>query len=173
MWFWDARGNMTYDSVSGRLQHLDDLPAPNQVQDVAGDRMLAAVIGPSGAYGAAVLRMPVTVPYQPQTTRALDGDLSPDGGHWYTTSVDGRDVFAIFDSATGKAQVPDTGGGVVRPYAWLDDDTIVAWRLPAVPDRATKPVTLLTCRVSTDTCSVAARDIGVFGRIALDGQPTR
>lgn len=171
VWFWDARGNMIYDSVSGRLQHLADLQEPNQVQDVAGDRMLAAAIGPSGAYGAAVLRMPVTVPFQPQTTEALDGDLSPDGSHWYSTGAGHTDTFEVFDSATGQARVPDTGGGIVEPYAWLDDDTIVAWRLPEVPDRASKPVTLLTCRVSTNTCSVAARDIGVFGRIALDGHP--
>lgn len=34
------------------------------------------------------------------------------------------------------------------------------------------PVTLLICRVSTNACTVAAPQIGVFGGIAISGQPT-
>jgi hypothetical protein len=169
VWFWDARGNMTYDSLSGRLQHLDHLDAPAQVQDVEGDRMLAAAEGPDGATGVAVLHLPVTGPYQAQTTRALDGDLSPDGEHWFTTAADDHNDFEVFDSSSSRAQTPAYDGGHVTPYAWLDDDTIAAWTVSA--DDLYGPVTLLTCRVSSNTCSVAARDIGRFGRIAIDGQP--
>jgi hypothetical protein len=116
---------------------------------VASDRILVAAEGPSGAEGG--------------------GDLSPDGDHWFTSDVDDHDGFAVFDSGTGHWRTPSSPVGRVTPYAWVDNDTIAAWTLPTY--HAGEPVTLLTCRVSTSACSVAARDIGTFGHISLDGQP--
>jgi hypothetical protein len=91
------------------------------------------------------------------------GDLAPDGRHWFT---DENDEFAVYDSATGRRQDPaHPGFEFAAPYQWLNDDTMA---VIAVPD-ADKggPVSLLTCRVSTDDCRVAAADIGNYGDFAV------
>jgi len=172
VWFWDARGTMTYDASSGSLDHvagLDAAPAP--VEDVVGDRLLIWTHGPGVEDGMAVLRLPVDASAQPQVTGTTTGDLSPDGDHWFTADGRNRDEFDVVDSGSGDFRTPTyQGGGFVTPYAWLDNDTIAAWTVPGVDGG--NPVDLLTCRVSTNTCTLAAPHIGAFGAIAIDGQPT-
>ncbi|HET7432486.1 MAG TPA: hypothetical protein VFJ89_13340 [Nocardioides sp.] len=105
----------------------------------------------------------------PQVPDVSSGDLAPDGAHWFTADGDDRDAFEVFDSASGRMQTPAYDGGHVTPYAWLDSDTIAAWTLPGGDPGS--PVTLLTCRVSSDACTVAAPHIGPFGSIAISGVP--
>jgi WD40 repeat protein len=168
VWFWDARGTMTYDSGSGTLAHVAGFDAPAQVQDVVGDRVLAVAENNTGGYGLSVVRPPVAGPYPAQVTGTTSGDLSPDGDRWFTADGKNRDAFLVVDSATGRSQEPTYAGTHVTPYAWLDDDTIAAWTLPI---DTTNPVDLLTCHVSTNTCAVAAPGIGLFGHIAIGGEP--
>jgi hypothetical protein len=188
MWFWDGQRPWIAEvrpltSTAGWPDK--NAPGSGTVVDAAGDHVLVS-LREGMAVTKANLR-PLAAGEQdgwkpggdltgltPQVTRTSEGDLAPDGKHWFTASGDGRDTFEVYDSATGHAQTPRYSGGHVTPYAWLDDDTIAAWtQTSSVPAYNPSPVSLLRCHVSTGTCEVAARDIGSFGSIAIDGLPIR
>ena len=96
------------------------------------------------------------------------GDLAPDGQHWFTH--DGGQ-FAVYDSITGDGQEPTQDGFVsVTPYQWLGNDTIAA--IGSRSSAPGGPVSLLTCRVSTNDCTVAAADVGTADEVVVpDGLP--
>lgn len=185
MWLWDGRKTWIAEvrpTPSSATWPDRPLDGSDKVQDAAGGTVLVR-IGDGMAVVKANLRpldadllsawQPGTdlSGVRPQVPDVATGDLSPDGDHWFTADGNDRDEFEVFDSDTGQAQAPTYPGGQVTPYAWLGDDTIAAWTVPT--DDPNGPVTLLTCQVSTNTCTVAASDIGTFGEIAISGLPTR
>jgi hypothetical protein len=185
LWVWDGRGTKVVEvrPTAGTAFWPDSgLPDPGTVQDAAGDRILVRV-----GNGLAVVRANLR-PLDPAGIRSWEpgtdltgvraqvpdissGDLSPDGSHWFTQDAD---QFAVFDSRTGERQdveFKDLGFQFAAPYQWLDDDTIAALALPRATTDA-QPISLLTCHVSTNACSVTAADIGTDADVALPvGQP--
>lgn len=168
VWFWDARGTMTYQVDRQRLDEVTGRDSSQAVQDVANGLVLAEVGGTSGGGGLAVRAVGANWAFDgtaPETSNIYSGDLAPDGQHWFTQD---SDQFAVFDSQTGqRTDPPHPGFEFAAPYRWLDDDTIAVLALPTVKDAAKAPVSLLTCHVSADTCTVTASDIGTSSQIAI------
>jgi hypothetical protein len=145
------------------------------VKDAAGDRILVDVGGGLAVVRAHLLPKPHDPGWAnfkpgtdlsgvtPQVTDVSTGDLAPDGQHWFT-SDDGP--FAVYDSTTGQEQDPAHHGfDSVVPAQWLGDDTIAA-----VGSRSSGPsglISLLTCRVSTNQCTVAVSDVGTSDGVVL------
>jgi hypothetical protein len=98
-----------------------------------------------------------------QVPRVSTGDLAPDGRHWFAAEGGQLTVFASND---GSTQEPDHPGFEhVTPYQWLSNDTIAA--TAQATDASDGPVSILTCRVSTNTCTVAQRDVGAAGDVVV------
>lgn len=150
------------------------------VKDAAGDRILVEVGGGLAVVKANLLPPPHQPGWAgwepgtdltgvtPQVTGVSTGDLAPDGEHWFTHDG-GR--FSVYDSTSGHGQEPTHDGFVgVTPYQWLGNDTIAAiGSRSSAPDG---PVSLLTCRVSTNDCSVAAADVAGADQVVVpDGVP--
>jgi hypothetical protein len=151
------------------------------VKDAAGDRILVDVGGGLAVVRAHLLPRPHDPGWAdfrpgtdlsgvtPQITGVSRGDLAPDGQHWFT-SDGGR--FAVYDSTTAQEQDPaHPGFDTLVPAQWLGDDTIAA-----VGSRSSDPggpVSLLTCRVSTNQCAVAVPDVGTSDDVVLaNGLPS-
>ncbi|MDX6358152.1 MAG: hypothetical protein QOH37_1206, partial [Nocardioidaceae bacterium] len=151
---------------------------PEMIRSAAGARVLIRV-GDGMAVVKANLLPP---PHQPgwadwepgtdvsgvgaQVSGVTDGVLSPEGDHWFTQD---SDQFAVFDSATGERQDPryeDLGFAFAAPYQWLGNDTIAALALPKATNDP-QLISLLTCHVSTNDCTVTARDIGDKTEVAI------
>lgn len=184
LYFWDGRKSWIAEvrpmtSTAGWPDH--GFVESGTVQDAAGDRILVRT-GTGLGVAEPNLR-PTAVQQQdgwhPGTdlsgvdTQAPDvasGDISPDGKHWFT---DNADQFTVFDSATGRRQEPSYEGLGFRfaaPYQWLGDDTIAVLALRDAQSTQAQ-ISLLTCRVSSNDCTVAADDIGGIGNVALpDGR---
>jgi hypothetical protein len=164
VWFWNGQDLMTYDVSSGTTAQVGGTFASDTLQDVSAGRMLVNVPQGNGSNVMEVVPVGGAPHGQGAVDNISDGDLSPDGRHWFTQDAD---QFAVFDSATGTRQDPPYDGfAFAAPYKWIDDDTIAALALPSVTDADTAPITLLTCHVSTNACSVTARDIGDFSQVA-------
>lgn len=168
VWFWDARGTMAYDVRAQQVRHVLGLDGYQAVQDVAQHRLLAQTDGSSGSGGMAVVDLNVdgaSAPKQAQVPNVYSGDLSPDGRRWFTEDAD---QFSVYDSVTGRRRdPPHPGFAFAAPYRWLDDDTIAVLALATVRNPGQVPVSLLTCHVSTNDCTVTARDIGTSSQIAI------
>jgi hypothetical protein len=108
------------------------------------------------------------VPDAPQVRGVSTGDLAPDAQHWFTTE---GGHFAVYASDDGSAQQPEHEGfDGVTPYQWLSGDTIAALaRRTGHPDG---PVSILTCRVSTNACAVSLPDVGPAAGIVVPNGPT-
>ena len=133
------------------------------VEDAAAGQLLHHLVGgPEGGPAELVVNHQVT----DRSGIRLDissGDLSPDAKHVLTQDAD---QFAVFDVATGeRTDPPYPGFEFAAPYQWLDNDTIAAVALPGTSEQ--DPVSLLVCHVSTNSCEVAARDIGVYPDVAF------
>jgi hypothetical protein len=150
------------------------------VKDAAGDRILVDVGG-----GLAVVRAHLLPPphdpgwadfqpgtdltgVAPQVAGVSTGDLAPDGQHWFT---DDGGRFTVYDSTDGDGQEPTYDGFVgVTPYQWLGNDTIAATGSRSSAPGG--PISLLTCRVSTNDCTVAVADVGNAADVVVsDGLP--
>jgi hypothetical protein len=179
LWFWDGNATEVAETRPlGDAGWKDKGLGQASVVDAAGDRILVDVGGGMAVARANLLTPDNLATFQPgtdltgvtpQVTGVSTGDLAPDGQHWFT-SDDGR--FAVYDSTTGDGQEPTHDGFVgVTPYQWLGNDTIAAIGSPSsAPDG---PVSLLTCRVSTNDCTVAVADAGTGDDVVLaNGQPT-
>lgn len=180
LWFWDGQ-----DPWIAEVRPLPTTagwkdtnpPGSGTVVDAAADRVLVRE-GDGMAVTTANLR-PLSVGAQggwtpggdlagvtAQVKDVYSGDLAPDGAHWFTQD---SDQFAVFDSATGKRQDPryqDLGFAFAAPYQWLDDDTMAVLALPKATS-GSQPISLLTCHVSTNDCTVTARDIGDNTDVAI------
>jgi hypothetical protein len=152
------------------------------VKDAAGDRILVDVGGGLAVVRAHLLPRPYDPGWAdfqpgtdlsgvaPQVTGVSTGDLAPDGQHWFTGD-DGR--FAVYDSTTGDEQDPaHPGFDTAVPAEWIGDDTIAAVGFV----HAGQPgavVSLLTCRLSTNQCTVAVADAGTSDDVVIaNGRPT-
>lgn len=61
------------------------------------------------------------------------------------------------------------GFAFAAPYQWLDSDTMAVLAVPTADEDG--PISLLTCRVSTNACQVATWDMGTYGEVAVpDGR---
>jgi hypothetical protein len=152
------------------------------VKDAAGDRILVDVGGGLAVVRAHLLPRPGDPGWAnfkpgtdlsgvtPQVTGVSTGDLAPDGQHWFTGDG-GR--FAVYDSTTGQEQDPaHPGFDTVGPAQWLGDDTIAA--VGSRISDPSGPISLLTCRVSTNQCAVAVPDVGTSDEVVLaNGLPIR
>jgi len=182
LWFWDGRHTAVAEvrpTPTTAVWVDSGFPGAETVQSAAGDRTLVRV-GDGLAVVQANLR-PLDVAglrgWRPgtdlsgidaQVPHVTSGELSPDGRHWFTR--DGGQV-AVFDSATGQRQDPAYPGfASLVPYEWLSDDAIAAFG--SRTDDATGSLSLLTCRVSTNACTVTAADVGPAGDVVVaDGLP--
>lgn len=169
IWLGDARGTVVGKMGPGgtALTPVGSLPDPESVQDAAAGRLLVRVDEPGGTSGMAVrdLTEMGSLDHGPVVTDVYSGDLAPDGRHWLT---DSGDVARVYDSVTGAgSDLPHPGFQFAAPYTWLDDDTLAMLALSKATNDPAQPISLLTCHVSTDQCTVAARDIGTAGQIAL------
>jgi hypothetical protein len=108
------------------------------------------------------------LPSAPQVPNVSTGDLAPDGRHWFTAE---SGSFTVYASSNGSAQEPEHPGFEgVTPYQWLGDDTIAA--LGHRAGDPTGPVSILTCRVSSNACTVAVPDIGPAADVVVPTGPT-
>ena len=107
-------------------------------------------------------------PGSPQVPNVSTGDLAPDARHWFTT--DGGS-FTVYTSSDASAQEPEHPGFTdVTPYQWLGGDTIAALGHPT--DDPDGPASILTCRVSTNACTVALPDVGPATDVVVPNGPT-
>lgn len=163
VYFWDARGLAMYDQTTLAITVLDPQASRDRLVDVANGILLheatPGVEGPGDLVVSADLadRSGVRLPIS-------GGDLSPDGQHVLTQD---EDQFAVFDVITGdRIDPPHPGFEFAAPYQWLDDDTIAALAL-ATTGSGDQPISLLTCQVTTNSCTVTARDIGGYHDVAI------
>jgi len=183
LWFWDG-----FDTWTAEVRPLTSTAGwkdagfsdPEMIRSVVGDRVLIRVGGGMAVVKANLLpppHQPGWAGWEPgtdvsgvraQVSGVTDGVLSPDGDHWFTH--DGGQ-FAVYDSTTGDGQEPTHDGFVgVTPYQWLGNDTIAAFGSRSSAPGG--PVSLLTCRVSTNDCTVAAADVGTADEVVVpDGLP--
>jgi hypothetical protein len=179
LWWWDGR-----DHWIGEVRPMKTTagwkdanpPGSGTVVDAAGDRVLvhtadgmavttANLLPSSGQQGS----------WKPggdlaglgtQVAGVSTGDLAPDGKHWF---AQGTHELTVFDSASGRREnLGHPGFAFAEPYQWRDDDTIAAYALGTADGQT---VSLLTCQVSTGTCTVTAPQIGEIGNVVLpDGR---
>ena len=178
LWFWDG-----HDPWIAEVRPMTTTagwkdtnpPGSGIVVDAAGDKVLVHTADGMAVTTANLLTVANQDGWKPggdlaglttQVPGVTNGDLAPDGKHWFARGADG---VAVFDSASGHRQDLDHPGfAVAEPYQWRDNDTIAAYGLRTADGRT---VSLLTCRVSTGTCAVTASDIGELRNVALpDGQ---
>ncbi len=173
MWFWDGRETWVAavrPSSSTAGWPDSGFPTPDTVQDAAGDKILVRV-GDGLAVTEADLA-PQSPTWdggtdlsgvEPQVPGLSTGDLAPDGEHWFSHD---NDEFAVFDSATGQRQEPaHPAFAFAAPYQWLGDGTMAVLATKGTSDDP--QIWLLTCRVSTNDCEVAAPHIGGYDDVAL------
>ncbi len=154
----------------------DGLGSQPIVRDAAGDRILVDVGGGLAVVPAHLLPPPHHPGWAdfkpgtdlsgvtPQVTGVSTGDLAPDGEHWFPGDGSG---FAVYDSTTGDERNPaHPGFDTVVPQEWLGDDTIAAVGA-ARGDEPGAEVSLLTCRVSTNQCTVAVPNVGANDDVVL------
>jgi hypothetical protein len=182
LWFWDGQ-----DHWIGEVRPMPTTagwkdtnpPGSGTVVDAAGDEVLVDTGDGMAVTTANLLPWPVEEQngWKPgrdlgglrtQVPDVTSGDLAPDGRHWFTH--DGGQ-FAVYDSTTGDSQDPTYEGVVgVTPYQWLGNDTIAATGSRSSAPGG--PVSLLTCRVSTNDCTVAVADVGNAADVVVpDGLP--
>ncbi|MGC4111753.1 MAG: hypothetical protein QM747_15315 [Nocardioides sp.] len=107
------------------------------------------------------------LPDAPQVPGISTGDLAPDTRHWFTT----QGGFRVYAAGGRTSQVPDHDGFVdVTPYQWLSGDTIAATAEKAGDPGG--PVSLLTCRVSTNTCTLKVADVAPAADLVVPNGPT-
>ena len=108
------------------------------------------------------------LPDAPQVPDVSTGDLAPDARHWFTAEA-GR--FVVYASSDGSAQQPEHAGYQdVTPYQWLSGDTIAALGHRAGDPGG--PVSILTCRVSSNTCEAAVDDVAPDADLVVPSGPT-
>jgi hypothetical protein len=170
VWFWNGGQTWAADKPSSDdVYRVTGFDGSDTIQDAAAGKMLVQVGEPGDPSGLAVIdevtRDHPSAPsgLAPQVRNIGTGDLSPDARHWFT---DDRDQFAVFDSATGQRQDPaHPGFEFAAPYQWLDNDSMAVL---AVPNASRMDhISLLTCRVSTNACTVTASDIGRYRDVAI------
>lgn len=185
LWWWTGRQHMIAEvrptpTTAGWPD--TNPPGAATVVDAAGDHVLARTTTGITVAEANLLPWPVgkqdtwhpggdLAGLPTQVHGETSGDLAPDGRHWFSTDHTGTHTIAVFDAASGDQQAIRHNGDQITPYAWLGDDTIAAWSLHA--DHPQGPVSLLTCRVSTNTCAVAAPDVAPIDTLALAGDSSR
>lgn len=102
-------------------------------------------------------------------TQASHGVLSPDGRY---LASEADDFIAVQDATTGADVSPDLSS---YPYAvgfaWVDDDTLMAYGLTSIDGDGPYPADLMTCDIATGCTTVASVDISE-GSFALPvGEP--
>jgi len=180
LWFWDGQDSWIVEvrpmTTTAGWKDTNP-PGSGTVVDATGDRVLVRVAGGMAVTKANLLPWPVAkqdgwnsggdlAGLNVQVPGPAGGDLAPDGKHWFAR---GADELTVFDSESGSREdLDDPGFAFAEAYQWRDADTIAAYGLRTAGGRM---VSLLTCRVSTGTCTVTASDIGEIGNVALpDGR---
>ncbi len=88
--------------------------------------------------------------------------LSPDARY---VATDPHDSEQVFEAATGKDVTPAAEGySFTAVVQWTDADDYVALGIPQ-GNAEDEPFDLLTCSVSSKTCTPAAKSVGVFGNV--------
>jgi hypothetical protein len=186
LWFWDGQDPMIAEvrpmTTTAGWKDTNP-PGSGTVVDAAGDQVLVHVDDGMAVTTANLLKWPAShqdgwtpggdlADLKAQVPDVASGDLAPDGKHWFSQDTG---QFAVFDSSTGHRQeIAHPGFRSTVPYQWLGDDTIAALaESPSIDGEAMTPVSLLVCRVSTNTCQVAAKEVGTAGKVVVaDGRPS-
>lgn len=141
-------------------------PAIWQVADVA-DGAIAYFVERGDAWGLAVGRG--IEPDAPVLSTASNGYLSPDGRY---LASEQDDFIAVHDTTTGGEVGPDLSRyPYAVGYAWVDDDTVMAYGLKDIDGDGPYAADMLSCDIGADCTVVASLDVGIDDFALPIGRP--
>jgi hypothetical protein len=124
---------------------------PNALLDVANDRLAYLVDDPGGPTTG------IAVAAELGSTKVVvdgetDGNLSPDGKHFFAES--GNETYLYATDGSGEIKLNSAGHGLMFLSTRLDNDRFSTVGMKTMDDENKTPLDLMTCSVKTASCTV-------------------
>ena len=126
--------------------------SPRTLVDVANGQLAYTVKDPQGGSITGIAVAPKLGSSQ-VIAGETDGNLSPDGKHFFAES--GNETYLFATDGSGEIKLNGAAHGLMFLSAWLDNDRFTTVGMKTMDDEDRTPLDLMACSVKTATCTVA------------------